>query len=97
MGSFTSGKAASLTHYYYPGVQNARIVNGTVSGFKGKKVDVILRPSESALAYTLDQTSMYDGELVLKDVVVDWQAVETTGGSILTAPARSILRSLFGR
>ncbi len=96
MGTFTSGRSAGTMEYYYPGADNIRAVNGSVPGFRAKKVDVILRPNEAALATTVDQSRMYDGEIVLEGIEVQRQDTGVSGTSILTAPARSLFRSLFG-
>jgi hypothetical protein len=97
LGVLTSGKGAQQVAYWYPGTEDSmRMVQGNVKGLKGKKVDVILRPNEAVLANTFDQTRMYDGEIVLKDVQVDRQDAGM-GQSIFSMPGRSLIQGLFGR
>ena len=43
----------------------------TVTGLASDRVDVVFRPSPAAAARTLDVDEIWDGKVVLKDVLVE--------------------------
>jgi hypothetical protein len=97
IGALTSGKGAQPNAYWAPGGEDStRLVQGSVPGLKGRKVDVIFRPNEEALVGTLDQMKMYDGEIVLKDVEVQRQDAGVSQ-NLFSMPGASLIRNLFGR
>ncbi len=94
VGPLTSGTHGGSMQYYFNGGDKQRPVYGTVSGFRGGKVDVVLRPSEKAALQTTDVTRIYGQEIVFKDVIFQSQGGgnQIQGGSLIG----EFVRGLFG-
>jgi hypothetical protein len=72
VGSFTSGNGGEDAYFAYGGggQKSARSISGNVKGFKGGRVDLVLKPRPDLAARTTDLTRVYDGEVVIKNVDV---------------------------
>lgn len=95
LGTLTNGTSADLQiqSVYGPNGAGQRYVTGMVSGFKRRRVDVVLRPSVEAARLTTDLKRVYGGEIVIEDVEISWG---DDGGTIQGTPGGWLGRLLFG-
>lgn len=68
----TSISVSGATHYGTGGDIPAK------DNFDATRVDVIFRPSPGAAHHSVDITRMWNGEIVIPDVVVNWPATQPT-------------------
>lgn len=92
----TSGTLGGSMMQYGPGMTKQRQIWGAASGFRGGKVDVVLRPNEKVALQTTSVARIYGKEIVLKDVEFANQG--GIGGSTgTTTILGDLVRGLFGK